>query len=279
MKHWSHFEVEAIVEDYLSMLASELSGTPYNKTTHRKALQARLNGRSDTSIEFKHANISAVLLNTGFPYINGYKPRSNYQSLLAKVVLKRLSESGNLLDLAAADAERPIVMPEVDDLLAILTRRPAGDFEKFRVSEPRLTEPRLMTNFIERESRNRSLGLAGELLVINFERARLILAGKEALAVQIEHTSRVRGDHEGYDILSYEETGAERLIEVKTTKYGAETPFFLTPNEISLSEIRSSSYQLYRLYLFRESPKLYIIPGAITTSCVLSPATFIAMPR
>ncbi|MFN4359669.1 MAG: hypothetical protein ACK4F4_02965 [Hylemonella sp.] len=35
---WSRAEVETIVEDYLSMLASELAGTPYNKTAHRQAL-------------------------------------------------------------------------------------------------------------------------------------------------------------------------------------------------------------------------------------------------
>lgn len=89
-----------------------------------------------------------------------------------------------------------------------------------------MREPRLPTfagSFIEREARNRSLGLAGEELVIQFEQERLIRAGCERLAARIEHTSRVRGDHEGYDILSFETDGAERLIEVKTTKYGKET--------------------------------------------------------
>jgi hypothetical protein len=75
---WSRLEVEAVVDDYLSMLASELAGTPYNKTAHRRALMPLLNARTEQSIEFKRANISAALLDAGFPYINGYKPRSNY---------------------------------------------------------------------------------------------------------------------------------------------------------------------------------------------------------
>ncbi len=66
---WSRSEVEAIVDDYLSMLASELSGTPYNKSAHRKSLRPFLSDRSDQSVEFKHSNISAALLDAGFPYI------------------------------------------------------------------------------------------------------------------------------------------------------------------------------------------------------------------
>jgi hypothetical protein len=59
---WTRSEVEAIVEDYLSMLAAELAGAPYNKAAHRRALLPRLQNRSEQSIEFKHANISAALL-------------------------------------------------------------------------------------------------------------------------------------------------------------------------------------------------------------------------
>ncbi|MDE2047278.1 MAG: DUF3883 domain-containing protein, partial [Betaproteobacteria bacterium] len=229
---WTRSEVEAIVDDYLSMLASELAGTPYNKTAHRQALKPLLVGRSDQSIEFKHSNISAALLDAGFPYINGYKPRSNYQALLAEVVASRMSRSPQLLEIAAADADRPMVVPEVDDILAVLTDRPKSTIRPTHAAEPGIAPIRLTTNYIEREARNRSLGAAGEQFVINFERARLIQAGQESLASRIEHTSRVRGDYEGYDILSYTEVGAERLIEVKTTKYGADTPFFVTRNEV-----------------------------------------------
>jgi hypothetical protein len=259
------------------MLTSELAGTPYNKAAHRRALKPLLNDRSDQSVEFKHANISAALLDAGFPYIDGYKPRSNYQSLLAEVLAERMSMASQLHEVAAADADRPMVVPEVDDILAVLTAAPRAAQKLLPANEP--FPLRLTTNYIEREARNRSLGHAGELFVLNYERARLIHAGKEAFAAQIEHTSKVRGDYEGYDVLSYEESGAERLIEVKTTKYGSDTPFFVTRNEVAASDRQPSLYHVYRLYAFRESPRLYTLPGAINHSCRLSAATFLALPR
>ena len=277
--NWSRAEVEAIVDDYLAMLASELAGTPYNKTTHRRALLAQLEGRSPQSVEFKHANISAVLLDAGFPSIVGYKPRSNYQALLAEVVVEKLAASTSLQDIAAADADRPIVVPEIDDILTVLTDRPKIIHDTKRASEPIEHSVRLTTNYIEREARNRSLGSAGEAFILNYERARLIHAGRENLAAKIEHTSKVRGDHEGYDILSFEDSGAERLIEVKTTKYGSDTPFFVTRNELMVSERNADLYQVYRLFSFRQAPRLYTLPGAIGKTCQLSAATYTALPK
>lgn len=211
---WSRHEVEAIVDDYLAMLALELTGAPYNKAAHRRALLPLLNGRSEKSIDFKHANISVALLDVGFPYISGYKPLSNYQGLLAEVLAERMGGAAQLQEVAAADANRPMIMPEVDDILSMLTAAPTVKSDPNKTAEPSRPAIRLTTNYIEREARNRSLGAAGELFVLNYERARLIHVGKETLAARIEHISIVRGDYEGYDILSFEETGAERLIEV-----------------------------------------------------------------
>ena len=251
-------------------------GMPFSKAAHRRALKPRLNGRSDPSIEFKHANISAALLDAGFPYIQGYKPRANYQAILSEVLAERMASASQLHQVAAADADRPIVVPEVDDILAVLTAPPKASTEHLRAAEP--PPIRLTTNYIEREAGNRSLGHAGELFILNYERARLVHAGRDALAARIEHTSRVRGDHEGYDILSYEATGAERLIEVKTTKYGSDTPFFVTRNEVATSERHCSLYHVYRLYAFSNAPKLYTLAGAISRSCRLSATTYLAVP-
>jgi hypothetical protein len=74
---WSEQEVRLIVADYFSMLEQEVLGKVYNKSEHRKTLAPQLSGRSDGSIEFKHANISAVLAGQGLPYIEGNKPRGN----------------------------------------------------------------------------------------------------------------------------------------------------------------------------------------------------------
>jgi hypothetical protein len=69
-------------------------------------------------------------------------------------------------------------------------------------------------NYLEIEARNRRLGLAGEEFAMRFEEERLWRAGQKRLADKIEHVARTRGDGEGYDILSFEESGHERLIEV-----------------------------------------------------------------
>lgn len=276
MDDWSKQEVEAVVEDYLSMLAAELAGTPYNKAAHRRVLLSRLNKRSEPSVEFKHANISAALIDAGFPYISGYKPRSNYQKLLADVLAERLSADASLHQIACASADQPMAVPEVDDILAVLEQRPALPADAPRVAEPGARPIQSATNYIEREARNRSLGKAGENFVLNYERARLIHAGCENLADRVEHTAVVKGDSEGFDILSFELSGAERLIEVKTTKYGSLTPFFVTSNEVSTSSRHYAQYQVYRLFAFQTAPRLFVLPGSITESCLLTPKTYLA---
>ena len=242
-------------------------------------LKPELNGRSDQSIEYKHANISAALLEAGFPHILGYKARWNFQGLVGEVVAERLSVNPNLQEIAAFDADRPMVMPEVEDILSVLTEPPQSSVEANKVREPAAFQPRLSTNYIEREARNRSLGAAGETFVLAYERARLIKSGHESLAAKIEHTSVVRGDHEGYDILSFEHSGEERLIEVKTTKYGIQTPFFMTRNEVSVSENNAHRYQVYRVFSFRQAPRLYTLLGSVSQNCHLSATTFLAIPR
>jgi len=120
---------------------------------------------------------------------------------------------------------------------------------------------------------------AGELFALNFERARLIHEGHEVLAGKVEHVAKTRGDHLGYDILSFDTSGEERLVEVKTTKYGGDTPFYVTRNEVATSERHASRYRVYRLFSFREAPRLYMLPGAISKTCRLSAATHLAAPQ
>ena len=83
---WSVDEVKYIIEDYFSMLKLELEGQEYSKTSHANTLMTLLNNRSRQSVEFIHANISASLSDRGYRYINGYKPRGNYQKLISKMI-------------------------------------------------------------------------------------------------------------------------------------------------------------------------------------------------
>lgn len=279
-RDWSRPEVEATVTDYLAMLDLELRGEPYSKAEHRRNLMRLLDGRSEPSIEFKHANISAVLIELGVPYISGYKPRGNYQQLLAEVVAERLAGSDELVQTVVTDVEREVQVPTIDDILAALTDPPeprkTGATLKYRPkpeSRP-LYPPALPVNYLEREARNRSLGEAGEMFVLRYEQARLAAAGAERLAAQVEHTSRVHGDGAGYDILSFDTSGRERLIEVKTTKYGRETPFFASRNEVEVSQTEAERYHLYRCFDFRQQPRLFTLQGALPITVRLEPVSY-----
>lgn len=280
-ENWSQREVEAVVQDYFDMLKLELSGKKYNKTEHRRALRELLNDRSDGSVELKHQNISAVLIEMGMPYIEGYKPRVNYQRSLIPAVSSYLSDHPDILELFREDSEiSSIVVPSVDDLLSVMETAPMANATRSpRVAEaPGLYVPVNM-NFLEREARNQKLGDAGEQFVINYERARLLMAGKHSLADRIEQVSVTVGPSAGYDIRSFELNGFDRLIEAKTTKYGKYAPFFVTPNELRFSKKHAKRYHLYRLFGFRESPRMFDLPGEIGRSCSLEPSEFIARLR
>lgn len=67
------------MDDYFEMLKQEAAGEPFNKSRHNAALRERLNGRSKGAVEFKHQNISAVLLSLNLPWISGYKPAGHFQ--------------------------------------------------------------------------------------------------------------------------------------------------------------------------------------------------------
>lgn len=138
-----------------------------------------------------------------------------------------------------------------------------------------LREPRARAaDFDAIEAHNRSLGAAGEFAVLKFEHRRLWKAGKRALAERIEHVAKTRGDGLGYDILSFEESGRERLVEVKTTRRAQLTPFFLTRNEVEVSAVRADVFHLYRLFRFERDPKLFILNGALRETCRLDPTAY-----
>ncbi|MDE0035961.1 MAG: DUF3883 domain-containing protein, partial [Gammaproteobacteria bacterium] len=91
-------------------------------------------------------------------------------------------------------------------------------------------------DYVQQEAAKKSLGDAGETLIMVYERTRLQRAGKDHLARNVEQVSKTIGDHLGYDIRSYEESGRDRFVEVKTTRYGKRTPFYISAGEIRFSK-------------------------------------------
>ena len=233
---WSKLECELIVRDYLDMLVEELNGHDYSKAEHRRDLQPFLEERSEGSIEYKHQNISAILIDLGLPYIRGYKPAFNYQGLLAEVVEAQVDlRQIQLLESADQPIRHTPEAPLLPDWEAVMEAKPDLEIgtERRGIREyiPR------HYNYAAREGHNRHLGMRGEEFVLSLEKRRLAGLGRKDLAKEIEWTSKVRGDGAGYDIRSFNaDTDKELFIEVKTTNSGKNQPFIISDNEVAISE-------------------------------------------
>jgi len=127
------------------------------------------------------------------------------------------------------------------------------------------------------DSKNKKLGLEGELLVLNKEISYLQSIDRNDLADKVVHISAVEGDGAGYDIKSFDAEGNVKFIEVKTTKGSANTSFFISPNELEFSKQKPSNYFLYRLYEYQvetASSKVYILKGNLLEQINVTPTQF-----
>ncbi|HMQ61049.1 MAG TPA: DUF3883 domain-containing protein [Flavilitoribacter sp.] len=274
MSAWSDIEVELIVADYFSMLSKELSGKSYKKSEHRKQLRPLLNSRSAGSIEFKHQNISAVLINLGQPYIKGYLPRFNYQSILDDKVIDYLIGHQYIEEQFKQFAEGNFVQPAIRKAFDKLLVEPPSNTQFVEEPAAAYTRNPIKTNYLEKEQRNRSLGLFGEEFVLEYERWQLTNSGKGNLADQVKWISKEDGDGAGFDILSRNINGTDKYIEVKTTKLGKETPFFFSRNELLFSQNNPQNYHLYRLFDFEKNAKMFVKNGGLDMICTSVPMTF-----
>ena len=279
--NWTRREVELAVADYIEMLLLEISGTKYNKSATRRDLLPQLEpGRTEGSIESKRMNISAAFLDAGLPAIDGYKPYTNYQSLVSEVVDEYVSADPRVKAALDRSLVEPIQIPDVEDILAAFENPPARTEKRIdRAQDQKPRNSPIGLNYLEIDAANSKLGFAGEQFCIRFEKARLIFEGAENLADRIEHVSETIGPAAGYDIKSYDAKGHDRFIEVKTTKYGKRTPFYISPNEVRFSVEKESNYYLYRLYKFMQDPKLFSLPGAVPGTCELTPSQLRAVVR
>ncbi|MEK3711175.1 DUF3427 domain-containing protein [Bacillus sp. FSL K6-1005] len=134
-------------------------------------------------------------------------------------------------------------------------------------------------NFSVNETIKKSIGLSGELLILENEKQFLIENGRKDLAEKVLHTSVVEGDGVGFDIQSYFLDGKPKFIEVKTTVGGINTPFIVTANELAFSRANSDSYELHRVYNFKPISKsgyYYLLKGDIAINKNLIPQQFMA---
>ena len=276
-ENWTREEVEATVADYLHMLTLELSGQSFNKTEHRRNLLQKLKNRSGGAVERKHQNISAVLIAHGWPYVSGYKPLGNYQGLLAEVVADRIAQDMTIDRAAESAADQQAFVPLLKTIENLMVEAPKlAQSAKSPVSDYFFQGKKgIKRDYLDREARNASLGQAGEEFVVEYERLRLYDAGKKRLAEKVDHVAASKGDGLGYDVLSFDMTGRELFIEVKTTAFGKDTPFFISKNEVEFSKAFPSDFHLYRLFEFRKAPRMFDLKGPVDRNCHLDPFSFV----
>jgi hypothetical protein len=135
---------------------------------------------------------------------------------------------------------------------------------------------RLVSKFdpVARDHRNRTLGKAGEKFVFELERMILVDASRSDLARKVRWVAAEDGDGAGYDILSFDSKGRERLLEVKTTNGSARTPFFLTHNEHALAAERPDDWRIYRVHQFAKEPRIFQIEPPLEDKIILRPDTW-----
>lgn len=274
-RNWSAAENEATVASYLRMLKLELAGEPYSKTQENDRLRPLLNGRTKAAVEYKFQNVSAVLLENGWIYIDGYKPAVNVQRDLRNEVERQLRADGEIDRLM----QRHVEVPTVDGATAGAELNETDPPSK-ALGTPEWNPRGIKRDYVYRDTMNRQLGLQGELAVVEIEQRRLISRERRDLAERVEHVSQTVGDGLGYDVRSFDHDGSDRLIEVKTTVYVRETPFFVSRAEVDASAHYGPKFHLYRLFQYgSKSAGWYRLRGPITDSCALRPENYLGLPR
>lgn len=264
---WSSLELDLIVADYFAMLKEEQAGQTVRKTDHRRALKTHIQ-RTDGSIEFKHQNISAVLTQLGLPRIRGYVPAWNFQGAIVDAIGRYLEIDSDPVPLKVSKtfgfADAPSLFESTPPAPLSISPKAKTAFERVA----RKFDPAL------RDQLNRALGLAGEELIYEREKQLLIDADRRDLARKVRWVSQEDGDGAGYDIRSYDTAGAERWIEVKTTRGGSTTPFYLTRNENEVAKERPEAFRLYRLHDFSQKPGFFTLTPPLESLLHLEAMTF-----
>jgi len=260
---WTAEQNDLAVTAYFEMLGLELSGHVFRKAPVIRRVMAAT-GRSKGSVEFKFENISAVLHEAGYVFVDGYKPAKNYQRALAqRVSLYLQAHPGPLQAVAPA----PVVASEPKYVAAPIAPRP----RRSRALRDAIARH---LDFAAIDAANRALGKAGERLVANAERRRLAAAGREDLAARVIHVAEQMGDGLGYDVGSFRSDGTLLRIEVKTTNGPRSAPFYISTAELEESERDPESYELHRVFSMSRRPQVFVLTSPLVSHVRLEAVSY-----
>jgi len=282
---WNDEELHFIVQDYFVMLDLEMKGIKYTKSNYMVALSKKLVIRTPKAVEYKHQNISHVLINSGYPRIKGFAPAPNIQKALEGVVLSYINTHPKL-DEHLPNLPKKIEFEQdlVDDPSKAFVEAPSGKPSLEGDTEKDFTgkygSKGKKTDYDLRNKLNKEIGRLGEEWVLGLERARLIKAGRSDLSAEIVWISEVLGDGYGYDIKSFDHsTGYELHIEVKSTRGGHSTPFYISSNELNFSRSNAESFRLYRVFQLTSDPRVCVYRDPLEESVSLVPMSYRVSPR
>lgn len=105
------------------------------------------------------------------------------------------------------------------------------------------------------------IGLKGEEFVVKRERRLLLRKKRPDLASKVDWVSQTY-PYEGYDILSYDEKGRRKYIEVKSTT-GQGKKFYMSENEWRTARKKGKSFFIYRVTKIYKKPELVILHDPI----------------
>lgn len=119
--------------------------------------------------------------------------------------------------------------------------------DKSKVTETHMRK----TDFLKLNEIKKQIGDIGEQIVLLYEQQRLINSNKAELAKKIEHSSAIKGDGLGYDLISYEVSGDKIYIEVKATRQNTSGNFYLSKKEKQVAQDlyeKGEKYKIYRVF-------------------------------
>lgn len=164
-------------------------------------------------------------------------------------------------------AEHPNTLPNQ------LVRKPIPTQGWERIPESKREFKGRDVDYEDVENRRKELGDAGEGLVLEYEKARLINMGRHDLAEKV----KIEKDGKGYDVMSFGEDEGEIYIEVKTTIGSALAPFYLSANEVAFMRQHGSQYRIFRVYHYDEqdnSGKFFEIEGEVYEKLLMEATHF-----
>lgn len=206
---------------------------------------------------FQTSCLAEYLLNVELIHAGKYIA---YNSYLGQVRSNNLSEENLRIQREQASGDILILKAPVFDVVREkISEEIIVDYEQGNTAKLRRAKlsPEKLRDIKLRCEEN---GYLGEEFVLNYERNRLQELNLVSLADQVKWISQESAS-EGYDILSFEEDGSERWIEVKSTS-GRGKVFEMSNNEWETAVQAGNKYYIYRVTDVRsKKPQINIYPN------------------